>query len=194
MFVCDIFSEISFCLHDWIPYDIEDLLTQITFWEKYSTYCSIIVTPSCPQHCYNQSCLKSESLSLINFDGTHVKPSIVEILFNQCPNLRKFTTAYIVPTTSDEEDWVHRWLWMMSNRFFRLKHYNFFVMNPILFILYMYIWYMDMFTCNICYLIAYTLYSKNFWWWLGFTIRYYALLYRTFICVCNERIKNNLYD
>ncbi|XP_022309550.1 uncharacterized protein LOC111115190 isoform X1 [Crassostrea virginica] len=50
------------------------------------------------------SCLKSESLSLINLDGTHVKPSIVEILHSQCPNLRKVTTANIVPTTSDEED------------------------------------------------------------------------------------------
>ena len=50
------------------------------------------------------SCFKSESLSLINLDGTHVKPRIVEILHNQCPNLQKVTTANIVLSTSDEED------------------------------------------------------------------------------------------
>ena len=68
-----------------------------------------------------------------------------------------------------------------------------------MFILYMYISYMDMFTWNMCNKfsnkakIAYTLYGINFWWWFGFTIRYYALLYKTFICVCNERIKNILH-
>ncbi|XP_062566491.1 uncharacterized protein LOC134228813 [Saccostrea cucullata] len=50
------------------------------------------------------SCLKSETLSLINLDGTRVKPSIVEILHLQCPNIKRVTVANLNPANSDEED------------------------------------------------------------------------------------------
>ncbi|XP_061179770.1 uncharacterized protein LOC133188390 [Saccostrea echinata] len=50
------------------------------------------------------SCLKSETLSLINLDGTRVKPNIVEILHLQCPNIKRVTVANINPANSDEED------------------------------------------------------------------------------------------
>lgn len=49
------------------------------------------------------STLCSDSLSLINLDGTRVKPTIVETLQTQCPNLRKVTTANIIPVNSDDE-------------------------------------------------------------------------------------------
>lgn len=51
------------------------------------------------------STLRSDSLSLINLDGTRVKPTIVETLQTQCPNLRKVTTANIIPVNSDDEGW-----------------------------------------------------------------------------------------
>uniref|UniRef100_K1QYD0 UBX domain-containing protein 1 n=1 Tax=Magallana gigas TaxID=29159 RepID=K1QYD0_MAGGI len=49
------------------------------------------------------SSLRSDSFTLINLDGTRVKPDIVETLQTQCPNLRKVTTANIIPVNSDDE-------------------------------------------------------------------------------------------
>ncbi|CAG2244273.1 unnamed protein product [Mytilus edulis] len=49
-------------------------------------------------------CLKLPNLTLLNLDGTHVKPGVPELLYGTCPNLKNVTSANLVYGNSDEED------------------------------------------------------------------------------------------